>query len=56
MPRMPLAVHAAAEPDIVAVSDRHVAEELGTSHRLWSRWLQDGRVRKFAVVAEKVTS
>ena len=23
------------------------------SHRLWSRWLREGRVRKFAVVAEK---
>jgi hypothetical protein len=23
-------------------------------HRLWSRWLREGRVRKFAVVAEKV--
>ena len=29
--------------------DDHVA-----SHRLWSRWLREGRVRKFAVVAEKV--
>ena len=28
-------------------------EELVDSHRLWSEWLRDGRVRKFAFVAEK---
>ena len=27
--------------------------DLVTSHRLWSEWLGSGRVRKFAVVAEK---
>ena len=29
-------------------------EELLTAHRLWSDWLGEGRVRKFALVAEKV--
>ena len=28
-------------------------DDLLTSHRLWSRWLRQGRVRKFALVAEK---
>ena len=27
--------------------------ELITAHRLWSDWLGSGRVRKFAIVAEK---
>ena len=27
--------------------------DLITSHRLWSDWLGSGRVRKFAIVAEK---
>jgi SAM-dependent methyltransferase len=29
------------------------AAELLTAHRLWSHWLRSGRVRKFALVAEK---
>jgi SAM-dependent methyltransferase len=29
-------------------------DDLVTSHLLWSRWLREGRVRKFAVVARKV--
>jgi SAM-dependent methyltransferase len=33
-----------------------VIDDLLRSHRLWSRWLWDGRVRKFAVVAEKVAT
>lgn len=28
-------------------------EELLAAHRLWSAWLREGRVRKFALVAEK---
>jgi sarcosine/dimethylglycine N-methyltransferase len=28
-------------------------DELLAAHRLWSDWLRDGRVRKFAIVAEK---
>jgi len=34
------------------VGDRAV-DELLAAHRLWSDWLRQGRVRKFAVVAEK---
>jgi hypothetical protein len=30
--------------------------ELLAGHRLWSEWLREGRVRKFALVAEKVQS
>jgi SAM-dependent methyltransferase len=32
--------------------ERGVVERLVTSHRLWSRWLRDGRVRKHALVVE----
>jgi len=46
--------YAAAAPDLVEVVGAEVVDRLVTSHRLWSRWLRDGRVRKFAVVAEKV--
>jgi sarcosine/dimethylglycine N-methyltransferase len=28
-------------------------DELLAAHRLWSDWLETGRVRKFAFVAEK---
>ena len=35
------------------VGDQAV-DELLAAHRLWSQWLRDGRVRKFAVVAEKI--
>jgi SAM-dependent methyltransferase len=34
------------------VGDRALTELLA-AHRLWSDWLRDGRVRKFAIVAEK---
>jgi sarcosine/dimethylglycine N-methyltransferase len=45
----------AADRDAIAaqVGDRAL-DELLTAHRLWSDWLRDGRVRKFAAVAEKV--
>jgi SAM-dependent methyltransferase len=40
-----------------ALADAYAAdgalEDLVTSHRLWSEWLATGRVRKFALVAEK---
>jgi len=38
---------------IAAEIGRQAIEELLAAHRLWSAWLQEGRVRKFAVVAEK---
>lgn len=33
---------------------KRAADELISAHRLWGEWLDDRRVRKFAVVAEKV--
>jgi SAM-dependent methyltransferase len=44
------AAHAA---DIAARVGRRALEELLAAHRLWSQWLQEGRVRKIALVAEK---
>jgi SAM-dependent methyltransferase len=32
----------------------HALQELLSAHRLWSDWLREGRVRKIAVVAEKL--
>ncbi|HKO28930.1 MAG TPA: class I SAM-dependent methyltransferase [Solirubrobacteraceae bacterium] len=39
--------------DIAAQIGRRALEELVAGHRLWSAWLREGRVRKFAFVAEK---
>lgn len=44
---------AAHAPDIARHIGRAVLDDLLTAHRHWSAWLRDGRVRKFAVVAEK---
>jgi SAM-dependent methyltransferase len=41
-------------PLIVDHVGRRALDELLAAHRVWSRWLRDGRVRKFALVAEKV--
>jgi ubiquinone/menaquinone biosynthesis C-methylase UbiE len=38
--------------DSIQIGDQ-AAADLITSHRLWSDWLGSGRVRKFAMVAEK---
>jgi SAM-dependent methyltransferase len=38
---------------IAAQIGHRALDELITAHRLWSDWLRDGRVRKFAFVAEK---
>jgi SAM-dependent methyltransferase len=38
---------------IAAEIGTHATADLITSHRLWSDWLGSGRVRKFAMVAEK---
>jgi SAM-dependent methyltransferase len=40
-------------PEIEEHVGRRGLDELLAAHRLWSDWLQRGRVRKFAVVAEK---
>ena len=42
-------------PDIAAEIGARALEELLAAHRLWSHWLRHGRVRKIAVVAEKVS-
>jgi SAM-dependent methyltransferase len=41
--------------DIAARIGRRALEELLAAHRLWSEWLATGRVRKFALVAERRT-
>ena len=43
----------ADRPAIVADLGPRAADELVAAHRLWSRWLDDGRVRKLAFVVEK---
>lgn len=39
--------------EIAAHLGRDALDELLAAHRLWSGWLRDGRVRKFAFVVEK---
>jgi SAM-dependent methyltransferase len=39
--------------DIAAQIGRRALDELLAAHRLWSDWLQEGRVRKIAFVVEK---
>jgi SAM-dependent methyltransferase len=44
----------AADPTAIAREiGRTALEELMAAHRLWSDWLEEGRVRKIALVAEK---
>ncbi len=43
----------AEEPSIAAWVGSRALRDLITAHRLWSDWLEAGRVRKFAIVAEK---
>ncbi len=44
---------AADAVNIAAQIGRRALDDLLAAHRLWSDWLQEGRVRKFAFVAEK---
>lgn len=44
---------AADAEQIAAQIGRRALDELLAAHRLWSDWLREGRVRKFAFVAEK---
>jgi SAM-dependent methyltransferase len=44
---------AADATDIAAQIGPKALEDLLAAHRLWSDWLREGRVRKFAFVAEK---
>ncbi len=43
----------AESPGIAGQIGTQATAELITAHRLWSDWLGSGRVRKFAIVAEK---
>ena len=46
----------AARASEIAVHVGHRAvHDLLTAHRLWGDWLGDGRVRKLALIAEKVS-
>ncbi len=44
---------AADASEIADQVGQRALDELLAAHRLWSDWLRDGRVRKFALVAEK---
>jgi SAM-dependent methyltransferase len=44
---------AADATEIASGIGRRALDELLAAHRLWSEWLATGRVRKFAVVAER---
>ena len=44
---------AADAGDIAAQIGRRALDDLLAAHRLWIEWLADGRVRKFALVAER---
>jgi SAM-dependent methyltransferase len=44
---------AADASDIAAHVGRRALDELLAAHRLWSDWLREGRVRKFAFIVEK---
>jgi SAM-dependent methyltransferase len=44
---------AADAEDIAAQIGRRALDELLAAHRLWVEWLDEGRVRKFAIVAER---
>ena len=43
---------AADAADIAAQIGRRALDELLAAHRLWIEWLDEGRVRKLALVAE----
>lgn len=48
--------YTAAAPEIVSAGGQGALEDLLASHRLWRSWLREGRIRKFGVVVEKVSS
>jgi SAM-dependent methyltransferase len=51
-----IAAFTADAADITAQIGQRALDELLAAHRLWSDWLGSGRVRKFAVVAEKTVA
>jgi hypothetical protein len=48
-----LRCYRADAPQIAGQIGTRATAELITAHQLWSDWLGSGRVRKFAIVAEK---
>jgi SAM-dependent methyltransferase len=50
-----LAAYAAEASEISGRVGQRALDDLLAAHRLWSDWLGSGRVRKYALVAEKVT-
>ena len=48
-----LRCYRADSPQIASQIGKQATAELITAHQLWSDWLGSGRVRKFAMVAEK---
>jgi hypothetical protein len=48
-----LGCYRADSPQIAGQIGTQATAELITAHQLWSEWLGSGRVRKFAIVAEK---
>ena len=48
-----LRCYRADSPQIAGQIGEQATAELITAHQLWSDWLGSGRVRKFAMVAEK---
>ncbi len=48
-----IAAFEADASDIAAQIGRRALDELLAAHRLWSDWMRAGRVRKFAIVAER---
>src|SRR5581483_7442358 len=48
-----LGCYRAGSPQIASQIGTRAVAELITAHQLWSDWLGSGRVRKFAIVAEK---
>ena len=48
-----LRCYRADSPEIAGQIGKQATAELITAHQLWSDWLGSGRVRKFAMVAEK---
>jgi SAM-dependent methyltransferase len=51
-----IAAFLADRADIAAQIGQRALNELVAAHRLWSEWLGSGRVRKFAIVAEKTAA
>jgi SAM-dependent methyltransferase len=49
-----LRAYASEAEEIAAGVGRQALDELLSAHRLWRDWLRSGRVRKFALVAEKL--